>query len=369
MAVLAPAPDGSTVNYLVTAASLDAGVEIDARDGIEDVGSAAWGIDGYPAVWMEDGLTIHRWGLRDDGSLALEETLSLANLGVELNQWQGAFVSPALAVADDNGISNELVRWNPTTMEIEQALPLGFPGPAEDRYPQIWESKVRPDGTIITSTSYCLDDACASPVSGLLTFNADATEIIGRDEWQVPDGRAMLFARGGLASDGTVYAGPIQACTEDETGNPPTCGPLIVNRVAPGSTTYDRNWQANLHELTGLGPDWGGGDVDRKLHVAGDQIFFALHQTTPEGTATATKWFVTDTEFSAAREIPNGGFIGDTSAYVLAVDGRLFIPDWLSVWDPDFNGNTPFYEITPDGLVPAFSIAGAGLVYNILRIR
>lgn len=364
MTIVVPTPDGASTSYLITTPSLSG--ELDPGDGIEGRMGHVYGIDGNPAVWVVDdsGTTVNRWTLGDDGALGLDQTISVANLGIqdmESMLWQGRFASPELHVFSDNA-AGDLVRWNPSTMELEGALALELPGSPENGYPQFWESKLRPDGTIVTSW---LDDSGDEILSGTLVFNEEATEILGRDDWALPDGRQTTFARGGMLADGTVYAGPTQSCDEAEDGTLFDCGPVFVNRVLPDASEYDREWQADLSELTGLDNDWHGNE--RIFHVAGDDVFFALQLGSD--VVSETKWFVADAELSEASEIDGGGYVGDGSEYAIAVDGRVFIPDWLGVFEEDWQGNTPVYEITEDGLVPTFSIAGGGQIYNIVRIR
>lgn len=228
-------------------------------------------------------------------------------------------------------------------------------------------SRIRPDGTVITSwarRNYDDEESLEGTVAGVLVFNEDGTEIVDRDEWDVPDKRWITFSNDGMTKDGTVYAGPSQAC--DAEGE---CGPVLVNRVLPGEAGYDREWEKDLSELTGLDSDWRGSD--RCFHVHGDKIYFVMEEIPDLNTweVTGTKWFVADDELSEVEEIPANGFAGTAGEYIIPVDGRMFVPDWTGIWDADFEGDTQFYEITEDGLEPVFTIAGGGLVYNIVRVR
>lgn len=368
MVVTVPTPDGeSSVNYLVAAPSLEAGAEVNPAGGVEGTLSIVYGVGQQPSVWGDNAdPTLSRWGLRE-GLFGLDETISFANLGlldVYNPIWHGALLSPELAVMG-NDLTGELVRWNPTTMQIEGVLPLGLPGSPDGRYPTLWETKVRPDGTVISSWYRELyDDAdnLVSSTAGTLTLNQDATQIIEREEWEIGEKRRVSFARGGLLADGTVYTSPSQSCDDV------ACGPVVVHRVLPGATAYDREWQGNLSQLTGLSTDWVRG-TDGYFYALNDRVFFSLQHTEEGERPAEVKWFVADAELSTAREIPTAGFLGSGAEYVFQVDGRLFMPDWRAVVSAGSRGDTPVYEITEDGFVPAFSITGGGIVYNVVRIR
>lgn len=369
MTVFMPQPDGNPVSYLLTVPSLEAGAEWSARDGIEGTMSNVLGIAAEPAVWTGDLYSpiIDRWGMRERAGLGLEQTVSFANLGVaSVDTANGAFVTPELYVVF-NSATGELVRWNPRTMELEGTLQLDLPGSLEEGYPWITGTNVRPDGTIIASWQREVwNDAgrFEASFSGTLVLNPAATQIIGRDEWQAPEGRGMSLGVGAMTSDGTVYSAPSQACEQHDDGTW-TCGDWLVSRVLPGSAGYDRPWVANLSALTGLTNDW---EADaRVFRVVGDQIYFMLHQE--EGDEyVATRWFVAQDDFTEVREVPGGELIVE-SGYLIAADGRLFVADLTGRLDDGWAGDTPFYEVTEDGFLPAFSIAGGGIVDNIVRIR
>lgn len=369
MTVFAPQADESYVSYLVTVDSLEQGTEVNPRDGIEGSMGSVAGIDSHPAIWAPDDQspTATRWELSKKGVLTHDQTISFANLGLEyVDLWSGVFVSPELHVFGDAS-AGELVRWNPKTMEILGTLPLELPGSPEEGYPWLAGTTIRPDGTLITSWAYeRFDDEgkVESREAGTVVFNKDAAEIVDRAEWEVPDARWMNFARAGLANDGTIYFQPTRVCETNEDGVE-SCGPSLVNRVLPGQTAYDRDWEADLSKLTGLDDEWASSDS--LFHVGSDRIVFGMVRD--DNGHSETKWFVSNDAIEEAKEIAGGDFRGAGYECLIAVGGRLFVGDWFGVHKQDFEGNTPYYEVTAEGLKPAFEVPGGVEVYNIVRIR
>jgi hypothetical protein len=354
------------VTYLVTVDSLDAGTEISAGDGIEiPWWTGSFGIDKYPALWIHGDVetVVERWGLTNAGLLEREGTVSFANLGFQGSPgfvWLGdnIFLSPELALMCGRGQFNELVRWNPTSMQVLPSLPLQLPGSLDDGFAELAGGSPRSDGTLILGWTH-------EQTVGFVTLNQDATQVLGQD--QFPAGLAGGMPEGtSTASDGTVYVGPLVAQGADEAGNP-TYGPPIVYRIAAGATQYDRDWQVNLLELTAFEGAYDAAynaGMRGTFFVDGQSAYFAFRA--PE---VAASWFRWDLETNEVRRLPNTSHVGDPSDFLIRVGERWFVQDATNVFDADSSTDNPFFEITEDGVVPAFYVRGGGAAWEIWQIR
>lgn len=123
-------PDGR-LSYFIATSSIDDGVEIDVRSGLEIPGtSRAYPVPGAKNTFMASGgesPTLTRYEVLEDGSIAQGDSVSFANFGVENPNGQMYFVSATKAYIIAYS-QNLLVSFNPESMEILKATPFGDGG-------------------------------------------------------------------------------------------------------------------------------------------------------------------------------------------------------------------------------------------------
>lgn len=366
---------------LITADSVAAGSEWSPRLGTE---LATWnfpfGFDRHPSVWLNDGAgTVDRWDLSENGSLeppTLDTTLSTVGLGmIDSNFiWWGALLSPDLAIGPNYSVTGqELIRWNPTRMEIIGTLPLGLPEQAYT-YGRI---RARPDGTLLAGYScstYDDNERLERACTGMLILSADGTEVIARDEWE---GCAAWVANQGWSSpDGTEWFGDGWTALGEEGETLGSCW----LRVLPGATEFDRSFGASQ-------PFQGSEYVRGGFFPFGDRALFryypeALNPEREAGELEAFQWSTWDYESERPEPLPGFNEWRGTGQDPIRVDGRLFFQE-LSGWNA-YNACedaacwererqaldvAPFYEITESGVLPAFSVTGGATLLTIVRVR
>lgn len=369
-----PTSDGEWDDYLVTTPSLDAGSVVSAQDGIELSDSAqAFGFNKEPWVWLGfvGSPTIERWRLGADDQMEAEELVSFANFGhTSANGilWYGTMINHDLAVGPEwNVPGGELARWNPRTMETLGVLPLNLPG----SYPGVQGNpRMRADGTLLVGY-YCnsydeegnLDEACL----GFAILNEDASRIIAQKEFKGCDG-GYLGSQGSTAPDGSVYFGPGSVYEDGELVEGTSC----TLRVAPEATEFDEDFgvQHVFEGAENVARDYGFS------YFLGKRAVFPM--ITDSVTATAEgeeyeqnlhQWFTWDFEAKEPKILPGDNepvFLATTS--LMSVDNRYFFGAACLPGEDDCKG-LRFYEVTEEGVIPAFKLEGAASMYSIVRVR
>jgi hypothetical protein len=367
-------PDGQT-SYLATLPSLDAGNALDLSQAIELPGNRRIvGIDGYPALWVADfnSPNIDRWDLREDGSLEHAGTVNFGNLGLTSagQAEQGAFSLERGTFA--NIELGSLVNWNPLTMEIEGTLPLGIPD--QGSLPAwIRNVKARPDGTLLASYYYIDADNNLGDGAGIVTVDWAANQIIDRDEWT----GCSYTLNAGQTSNGATYFATHAAWVQEKLVYPPGSpghAPACALRVLPGESKYDRSFTPTdlgrliNRQVTGtlnVSTEDAAFFVAWHDELVGQEItqgnFADLRFTTP-----AWKWYTWDLQSASARELPNAEPFAALPT-VMSVEGKLYFGDTRLSAENGGLGVSQYYQLTSDGVVPAF--VGYGRVYSILRLR
>jgi hypothetical protein len=185
------------------------------------------------------------------------------------------------------------------------------------------------------------------PCTGVLILNDDATEIIGRDEY---DGcEAILPSRGKPAPDGSVYFGPTAEFV------PSTDCTL---RVLDGETEFDDDFGARK---AFEGSDRMVGRHGFAQFVGGRAVFPMIDEGVEPYGAPA-RWYSWDLESEAAELLP-GDNEGSVDPEGITVDGRLFFRG------NEADGATQYYEVTESGVIPAFRVTRSVLVGSMVRLR
>lgn len=359
------------VGYLTTVRSIEAGTKINL-DNAAEVGSLSWIFTrpGDAAVYVASlwEPTIVRWEANEAGDLKKTETLDLTNLGSSsayLAASAPVFSETKSYFADED--QDQIVIWNPKTMEYIGTIPLGDEDEGNLRPIPEGSILVRGDKLVVTVGWRDADD---TSVQGdhvrVVTIDTKSDEII---DSKVED-RAGHEGLNAMGSDGTAYFSPLSMYAAETQIGEGHGSASVVLRMLPGETSFDPDFSLDLSQLVGGRPAGDATLLDDQTALIRvwhpeivDEIDPEKWQDVIWGQAGFKwwKWSLGDTQAVEIEDQEPGA----QGATVFKIDGKTFTTRYAE----DLS-KTDLIEITPDGkLVPTFSTIGALAGPGVIRIR
>ncbi|ATB50978.1 MxcI protein [Corallococcus macrosporus] len=281
------------VSYVVVTRDAERSAEL-SLDGAIPVTGRALGVgvrkSGHVYVVSDDSPTVTRYSLTEAGGLEQTGTVSFASLGVmSLGEYQAnfQFVSDTKAYFFD-GITAQVVIWNPTAMSVTGSIPLGeleiegtemaFSGSVLSHDGQLivpvgWRPAV---GVGITQQAGVVSVDTATDTATIAT---DPRCGYTHDPVLGPDGKVYLATE--------AYGAAVRRTQGDEVPEP------CLLRFDPRTRTFDADFYRPLSALAGGGTAGSlvpGPSGTAYLRVLDEGVAPVLEGTHPRGVASGAGW-------------------------------------------------------------------------------
>ena len=352
--------DDLRVGYLVTTSSIEGDVEVDVTRGIEVPGGGylyAPPNGGYVLIGGSEEPTFTRYGLDADGNLREGKTVSFANLGVSSTYRHVIFVSDEQAYfLDESQI--QLVRFNPTTMEIDRAIPV-------DDF-RCKESDTTFGTPIRRSDGYyfprgCWDQDITSPGTSLVHLDPETDEVTVTQE-----SRCMGLQVGFAADSGDAYwFSDFEASVEWTFQRLETTHDCAL-RLRAGEDSFDPGWELDLTTRT------GGVSAVPAVPAGGSKIWVKVFEPSAfdgdvpvdeiDWGLAAWRWGRLDVESDEPVELDESADLVVSYGYPIVVGERSFSP----VANSDYSAST-LTELTDAGVFERMHVRGE--LRKIFKLR
>jgi hypothetical protein len=355
--------DTATTSYFHLATSLEAGTVIDPRDAVEVPGSAKlFSIEGagWFAIGGGESPTISEYTL-DGGRLVEGVTISLQEYGVQ-SLWDTLYVvSPTKAYYPDRD-GEQLIVWNPTTMEITGSIAL--PATARAGYLALYgySPVIRGSDLLFTVGWFDWTNDTILAETGLVVIDT-ATDTVSRTD---VDTRC-----GGITTGVTTASGDTYFVSSALAGAAFRVGrydrePCAL-RLPAGGNAFDPSY-LDTHDSIA-----GGAIAGEPVPAGGDAMYLRVLD---EGLATVdpqgASWDVTGQLAWRWRrwDVP-----GTTTVAVDALAPSTADVLWFRVGDRVFGtettsdySETTLIDLTADG-GPARALTAPGFLHGVARIQ
>lgn len=357
--------DTATNSYFHVVSSLEAGTPVDPTQALEIPGSARlFAFEGQGWFGIGDGQspTISHYTLGNGDALVKGDAISLQPFGVQ-DLWQTNYIiSPTKAYHPDRA-GEQIVVWNPTTMEVEGTIPL--PDTHREGHLAVYGyGSVLRGKTLLFSVGWFdwqTTDTIV-PETGLVVIDTETDTVVRFDV----DDRCAGITQSVETASGDAYfvssalAGASYHLERLETE------PCAL-RVLKDADAFDPDFALSLGELV------GGAIVGDPIPAGGDSLFLRVFEeslaTIDEETKTfqitsqpAWRWWRWDTATNEAKEIQD---LAPSPANVsfFEVDGRVFTID-------EKNGSTEstLIELTAEG-GPKLGLTAPGYLHGLAKVR
>ena len=357
--------DVSTTSYLHVLESVESKTEVDASKAREVVGPAklyAYGDNYWFAVGGGEEPIITRFELDDKGSLVEGDQISLQPFGVQ-SLWDTLyFVSPTQAYYPDTD-NSQLIRWNPSTMEVDKAIPL--PETVREGYLSYYGLTALTRGDKLLFSVGWFDwneNDTILPETGLLEFDTDKDEVTN---YQVDKRCGGVTQAVELKSGDSYFVSSAMAAANyrlDRLKIEP-----CALRVLKGKSSFDADYVTHLADLTG-GPLAGepvlAGDNalllrvfnEDKAEIKPEAVTWDL---TGQAAWTWSRWDLENDNLTPVDDLPEA--TADTFWFQL--DGSVYASDTKA----DYS-ETTLVDLTAKG-GPKRQLTLPGFVQKIARIR
>jgi hypothetical protein len=348
------------VGYLVTTSSIEGDVPVDVKKGIEVPGGGylyAPPRGRFVLLGGSETPTFTRYELDDEGKLRPGRSVSFAQLGVSRTYRHVIFESDQQAYFLDES-QLQIVRFNPTTMEVDRAIP-------------VWDFKC-PEKETTFGTPIRRDDGYYFPRGcwdlDVTSRGASLVHLDPRtDQVTVThDGRCMGMQVGFLADSGDAYwfSDPDASVewTYQKRDAPHDC----ALRLRKGETTFDKSWELDLTTRTGgvsavAAVPAGGSRVWVKVFEPSAFTGMVPVQEIAWGLA-AWRWGLLDVESEEPIALDRAADLVVFYGYPIVVEGRSFSP----VSNSDYS-ETTLVELTRAGVVKRLHVRGE--LRKVFRLR
>jgi hypothetical protein len=352
--------DDVRMGYLVTTSSIEGDVEIDVTQGIEVPGGGyLYAPPGGKFVLLggSEQPTFTRYDLSGDGSLREGETVSFAGVGVGYTYRHVIFVNDEQAYFLDES-QLQIVRFNPTTMELVHAIPVD-----DFRCPETETSFGTPiqrdDGYYFPRGCWDLD--ITSSGASLVHLDPRTDEVtVTHDE------RCMGMQIGFKTEAGDAYwFSDHDASVEwqyQQRDAPHDCS----LRLRAGESTFDPTWELDLTSRA------GGVSAIAAVPAADSKIWVkvfepaAFSATVPvqeiDWGLEVWRWGLLDVESDAPIALTQEADLVVSYGFPVVVDGRSFSP----VANSDYS-ETTLTELTDSSVVERARVQGE--LRKIFRLR
>jgi len=354
-------PDGR-VNYVSLLSSLDAGTTVDTDAALEVPGFARLfvperGRDVFIA--RDEDLAVQKYTIADDGSFIEGPGLSFQSLGTTYFSFQNVFVSATKAYYFDDS-TNQVVVWNPDSMELITTIPLPMVDRSEEGFiyavPLPDQRLVRDDGTVLVPFGWANTDFDQFLEStGLLVVDSETDEVVAF----VEDERCRSALELAIDTDGTAYFGTWNYAIDYDletraTGEKPSC----MLRVNPGEAEFDPDYFVQLEDIAdgrlAVNPRNGPTPGTAILRVLDETIvdYERVDGATLQSAAAYDGWLVMDLSTGSAEFAPRFGKSVSDSPF-FEVRGVVYSGEVAE----DFS-EVEFTAFTTEGVEPALTIPG-----------
>jgi hypothetical protein len=361
---------GDFVGYLAVVDSLEPGT-FDLKGALEIEPSWIFGRPGESSVYAASifSPTLWRYDLQEDGTLALGDTVSFANYGLE-----SAYLAASAPIYSDeksyfvDDVQDQLVIWNPKEMTVIGTIPLGDDD--EGLLPPAPEGTIVQHGGLLFTEVNWSDWKSDSSTYGTHTrlhVIDPATDSLLES---VDDERLNYASPLSATSDGTLYYSPVSLISAYREIGPSHGCPSLALRVKPSEHTFDKGYELDLSSLVGGRP---AGDLiwlDDSTAVLRVWHAELADEVTPENWEEVLwaqpgflwwRWHVGDDE---AVQIPDQE-PGTLAASLVRLDGKTYV-----IRTSADSTTSTLDEITKDGKMrPGLTGPGQFIGNAVVRIR
>jgi len=357
--------DTTTTSYFHVVSSLEADTTIDTSQALEVPGAAKlYAVDdvGWFAVGGGEDPTITHYTLGDDGVLQEQDTISLADYGVQ-SLWDTLYVVSKTKMYYPDRAGGQLIVINPSAMTVDGAVSISDAN--REGYLALYgyTPLVRERELLFTVGWFDWEENdSVLGETGLVVVNTE-TDTVERVDL---DQRCGGVTTGVVTDTGDAYfVSSAMAGAAHRLGRLPT-GPCAL-RIGAGESQFDPDFSMDLSELTGmpvLGEPVPAGGASMFLRVFDeDAATFTDESLTWELTGQSVwQWWRWDTQSGEASRVEE---IGASTADVLwfEVDGRLFGTETTA----DYSHSTLIDLQAEGGPKPA--LTAPGFLHGVARIR
>ncbi|AUX48183.1 hypothetical protein SOCE26_097140 [Sorangium cellulosum] len=357
--------DTSTNSYFHVLPSLEQATAVDPSQALEVPGSArlfAFEGLGWFGLGESESPTISRYTLDDGGALVKGDAISLQPFGVQ-SLWPTNYVVSPTKVYHPDRAGEQLVVWNPTTMEVQGTIPL--PDTAREGYLALYGyGWVLRGKTLLFSVGWFdwKTTDTILPETGLVAIDTETDTVVRFDV----DDRCGGITQSVETASGDAYfvsSGLAGAAYHLERLETEPC----ALRIAKGADAFDPDFALRLSELT------GGAIAGDPIPAGGDSLFLRVFDedlaTIGEDTKTsgvtgqpAWHWWRWDTATNEAAAIPE---LAPSPANVsfFEVDGRVFTID-----EKSGSTESTLIELTAEG-GPKLGLTTPGYLHGLAKVR
>jgi hypothetical protein len=352
--------DDARMGYLVTTPSIEGDVDVDVTQGIEVPGGGYMYAppDGnFVLIGGSEGPTFTRYELGADGRLRRGKSLSFANVGVTRTYRHVLFVSESQAYfLDESQI--QIVRFNPTTMELDHAIPVD-----DFKCPEVETTFGTPirreDGFYFPRG--CWDQDVTSSGTSLVHLDPETDEVtVTQDE------RCMGLQVGFLADSGHAYWFSDHDASVEWTYQQRDAPHDCALRLRAGESTFDPEWELDLTKRA------AGVSAIAAAPAGGSKIWVKVFEQAAFGGTVpvdeipwglpAWRWGALDVESDEPVDLDEDADLVVFYGYPIAFEGRAFSP----VVNEDFSRST-LIELAEGGIMERMTVQGT--LRKIFRLR
>lgn len=352
------------LNYFTLTDDLASAGTIDYGQSLELPGRArlyaAEGI-GFFAIGDGEDLTITRYELADDGTLVAGDRFSLQNEGVTRMGAQAVhFVSPTKAYYKDAG-QTQIIVWNPSTMEIEQTIPLPGDLVREDHLTGLSDWAERDGEAYFAVSWYTPEYDQVHPGTALVRVDTDTDEVTVTEDERCRGLKTTGTMDGDLYFFSDVINGFGHAVYPDEGGQRD-----CILRVRPGADAFDPDYAGSLSAALPEGTAAAAMSVTDGGEVWAQAVDLSEAPSSPGSTysdwyaAGWTWWHLPLATLDEAVQIDTDP--GAYSGFTLAADGRFFVSDT----EADYSATT---LVDLAGEEPSPGVSFPGFTLDVARVR
>jgi hypothetical protein len=356
--------DSSTTSYFHVVPSLEAGTAVDPGLSVEVPGAAklfAIPGAGWFAIGAGESPVITRYTLDDAGRLVAGASVTFQNHGVR-SLWPSLYVVSPTKVYYPDRDGQQLVVWNPTTMEVTGSIAL--PGTGREGFLSLYgyTPVVRGDHLLfgVGWFDWVTSDSVLGE-TGLVVIDTTTDQLVRVDV----DTRC-----GGISEAVITPGGDAYFVSSALAGAAKRLGRFSLEpcalRIRAGAEAFDAGYAPRLADITGAAiagePIPGGGDgiflrvFDESLATVG-----ASDQTWKLTGQSAWRWVRWDVTSGAVAPVDLAPATSDVLWF--QVGDRVFGTETT----PDY-ATTTLVELTADG-GPRPALIAPGFLHGVARIR
>ncbi|WP_437482964.1 hypothetical protein WME75_41875 [Sorangium sp. So ce1014] len=357
--------DTATNSYFYVLPSLEQGTAVDPSQALEVTGSArlfAFEDQGWFGIGDSESPTISQYTLDGGSALVKGDAIGLQPFGVEALWPTNYVISPTKAYHPDRA-GEQIVVWNPTTMEVQATIPL--PDTAREGYLALYGyGSVLRGKTLLFSVGWFdwKTTDTVLPETGLVAIDTETDTVVRFDVDDRCGGitQSVETASGDAYFVSSALAGAAYHVERLETE------PCAL-RIPKDADAFDPDFLLRLGELA------DGAIVGDPIPAGGDSLFLRVFDeglaTISEETKTseitgqpAWHWWRWDTATNEAAAIAE---LAPSPANVsfFEVDGRVF-----TIEEKSGSTESTLIELTAEG-GPKVGLTAPGYLHGLAKVR